>query len=1169
MKLRISSTGLRYGEIITSSESATQNTGTIMQVRGPTKGLIYPPGIKWVQALTADDLASLDEVSFFKSMSLDERKTYLTENSVNNNDLYLDTVPNLYVNFIEINGKFMLANLEPDLISQLIAGNPATEDGFWPLSEILALLSRKVKTKSLVFRPSNWQLKPDRTQLRTFVGLTFDLATLELGDIDVNNPGNLWHFGPPDVSSHKIKRGGATGTATITGYAKADMVAAATHVNEFVIISARSSPRQDFETLLNLVPDYAADIRAFKPMIEWFTPSIHKSLLQKLMRTRCAQVIHDDIIYDAEVVFITSFLLLLTSPKTFSENLRRWVSGTESACKRLAVSIHEDAYLKKSKHLTMMYALALVAQRDDYFPTSKHITIMLNAGLKALTNRRYYAYKNTKIAPFPHELSYADFSYILISRIGSFETDIEMVGIIASNNEPYIKSDLPNIIMPLSHCLDQHCLAEIVHYIPYGNVTYPEVMKQIWDLVTGVNTRKRSFPDTPKAHTIKYAQWLLWQSKTATKTLRELLSDEITITYTLDESWLAALIGSFEVKVGRINTVVVMRTDDIYEFTTVKKLGRGDTKTDLTDIEITTAVSVVQQKLLKGVIVDTPFGEALIELSNDEYYITLNKLRQPWSQFTHLTYTFPIHPYIEPTVLNAITTTGEGISERAHEEIIHYWNNLTVKQHNRIILYLRDPEFEIRLYKVSRSGKGITLTVTPEDTTVFEFLCMLCVLYPCGIAKNDNVFTVKNGPVIWRLRDILFKVPFHGSEWEAKEDDSRQLKEYQQDSVSRLIRRHEKGRRGHILYLPPGMGKTLIIIRYIGYLITTGQMPLYCVYTLPRSAVATVAKELELSNLPYVVLDTTLSGIHQTLLPLTVNVIVHDHLKKESFMDHLRVHADNVFFVIDEFHECMAATIRSSAVLEIAQLCHDFIGLTGTIIRDNNLDFLIRWLKQTVDYVVTKHNVWVAFGSVISKKVYTDVTVIREMVLTKFNHEAYYALVPPRLGGTASELKFRQALEVCYQGVTKMLVKEAVKFIDQGEIVFIVARDLAHQESIRDKLNRRGVNRIHLITKSTPIDLRYGSQTDLQAVITTLRFDTGYDLTACRIKLDSVYLSNQATRDQLDGRLNRISQGSDTVYYYTYYCGILKNINESYEKARNLSLFTKEFADVISEPLEY
>jgi hypothetical protein len=50
-----------------------------------------------------------------------------------------------------------------------------------------------------------------------------------------------------------------------------------------------------------------------------------------------------------------------------------------------------------------------------------------------------------------------------------------------------------------------------------------------------------------------------------------------------------------------------------------------------------------------------------------------------------------------------------------------------------------------------------------------------------------------------------------------------------------------------------------------------------------------------------------------------------------------------------------------------------------------------------------------------------------------------------------------------------------------------------------------------------------------------------------------VYPSNNADREQLEGRINRIGQKSPSVQYITVHTGILTYIMNNHNDARNLS----------------
>ncbi len=63
--------------------------------------------------------------------------------------------------------------------------------------------------------------------------------------------------------------------------------------------------------------------------------------------------------------------------------------------------------------------------------------------------------------------------------------------------------------------------------------------------------------------------------------------------------------------------------------------------------------------------------------------------------------------------------------------------------------------------------------------------------------------------------------------------------------------------------------------------------------------------------------------------------------------------------------------------------------------------------------------------------------------------------------------------------------------------------------------------------------------------------------------ITSVYFTNQAKRDQMEGRINRISQKSEFIDIYTVHVGLLSIIQERYKDAANLNQALKKLADEV------
>ena len=106
------------------------------------------------------------------------------------------------------------------------------------------------------------------------------------------------------------------------------------------------------------------------------------------------------------------------------------------------------------------------------------------------------------------------------------------------------------------------------------------------------------------------------------------------------------------------------------------------------------------------------------------------------------------------------------------------------------------------------------------------------------------------------------------------------------------------------------------------------------------------------------------------------------------------------------------------------------------------------------------------------------------------------------------------------------------------------------------------VNNIHMITRDTPITLTPNDNSNIDVIITTKKQSAGYTITKSNRLITSVYFTSEATREQLEGRINRIGQIKD-IDIIIYHCGLLSYIYEKYKKVRNMSECLKGFAKEI------
>lgn len=1148
--MRISQTGIRSYEIITSSASGTQNKGTVIQVKG-----FYPPADTYVRDL--DDITLRDAFNhfdFFSGMNTEQRRQYLIDNSTNAKDLYMEDV-DLQFKFIKIGGAFFTKSLTSEQVNMLLKDNPNDEEGYWPVQEVYNMFPRKANSKAakhtLIFRPGNWSLMTSENNIDSFTGLYLDLDSNEIKQGNVNKP--------------------------IGGYLREFKL---NHTFAITHNKLRTTPLS-WNNILTLIDvKYHEEMNKIKQLLDWFPQSLFKSLLQKLIRTRCQMVSHNGEYYNSVPVLLTTLIMLMLHAGAFVPNIQRFVTGLESVCKRLAISICEDSFIDDSKCLVSLFGAAAIAQQDRAWqPTDKMISCWLKNAILAQQDKRSFQYTVEKKSYSFDNITELSFCHLLLSEIKSFESDINMVGSIAENKgkaRNYIVVTEPLKIMPLIHCVDQHVFTDIAYYMSTPVEGFGEVFSRIWQKSSGVNPRNIKYEDWKEDEEIREAQRLTWLAKTVSKTIRENIGETIDFEYVLDESWLAGLIDPMEIKVGYSTAIVVVRPDNIYSYTAIRRPSR-DNKAELSEEEKSAAINNMKLSLSKGLLLrhipsTLPWLKgAIVYLIDEEYWLKLSDgILRRWEDIIRIKFTFPIIKFNNPSIEQAILYDGEGIMEGADQIFDKLLVTTDKNILNRLAIYLQANNSVIEMFKISRDGSGVDYDVKAEDVGVHNFLCQICCLYPAALVKTDNKFKVKCGPLLWSLRDKLLlslrTIVEVKTKWPLPELDDRLMWDHQKDILQSLINRHEKGLKGHLIWATVGSGKTLCLTSYINYLIRKGDMSQYCVYTLPPSAVQAIIKELELMKIPYQLIDMRAGkNKNQTILPAMVNLVHHDHMRMNGFDTQMKDLAGEMLFVVDEFHKTMAKTIRTSITLEIVKLSKDFISMTGTLIKGDNPEELINWLSLIVEFEVTTNNYFVTLSALISKKINTKIVVERDIIEAKLlDEKLYYSLVPKNLGGTSDILHFREALRECYRAITIEMIEEAMYYINQGEKIFMIAKDSRHQEELQDLLIKNGVKNIFLITKNNSIVLEPKNDQRIKVVITTFQRSEGYSLADRRIAISCVCLSNQCTRDQLDGRLNRINQLHSTIRLITVHAGILSYIMKRYENARNLAEAIRGFAQDIS-----
>lgn len=1229
VNLSVNYTGIRDGETLVGC-NPKQTRGVTMLVRGST---YYPIDM-------ADDRVIRDQFSqieFFSKMSLIERKQWLEANirqyKVGKENHLYDSHNALSVKFIAITSPFFIERLGEAGVAALLA-----KDTYTPMAEVYEMMRPKDKvTKAnrhnLVLRPENWQIKP----IAKKATYCKDHIVLELNDKDIVIDSSRKRR---DIDPDK------QALIEVVGYGL-----------KLTSILYETKPRlfQREKLIAIITTEYlgkeeASECTQIARILESFTPSLLKSLLQKLVRTRCDVVLvpGETTEYSARPFLLIAFILLMVHAGSFNVNKQRFVTGLESALKRLAVIICEDSSIEEMNRVTLLLVCAMIRQQDrDWWPTLDHARLFFDVALEARDSTRMMVYETDKFMYFDYSEptpTAFQLNASLISAIGSMSGDVNFFSYLAAQpQQEYkdyseaVRDESQPIKMPLIHCIDQHSFTGIAHFMPYDYdnewetdtvAPFKGLFGEIWSRVGSVNGRRdwqriRAMENEPFVTNVRFAQLCVYQQKCLPETEEVAIEDGesfFDFMYAIDESWLTGLVGPLTVKIGNPATsvVVVIRTDDIFEMTTIRnpKTARSNSAKETTSLDLSAeekeaAVEAARNLLRKGVplkhvpvalnfligaevrLVDNVANDMdkkyLVRLNGTTKYVDWSDLVQIKDRIPEFDYEGDGHTDDYTLWLSlALGQKSNGVARGAADLLSRIIERYPLDVTKRLYTYLANYRSSIKLYDISRDGSATKLDVTLLDIGVNHILCAICALYPAALSLDANTFTIKNGPLLWSIRDSIIKPLIDaarardaisvvdGPYWaEVPGDPNNELFQHQKDALIEMMKKHEQNKRGHELFIDVGLGKTAIMMSFIQYLIRERKMPRYCVYSAPPSALANARSEFDRFGIPHVDVTKNVSKntksvkyVDSLFEPFKINIVAHDQMRRKSTYAELKRHAPDMFFVVDEFHLATTGdTIRSSIALEIARLSADFMAMTGTIVRNDNPADLIQWLEQIVDFYVNSHNYLCAFGALISKKANTGVIVNTTDVMCEFAEEEaaeYAKLVPPRMGGTANELNFRKAQMMCYRATDREMVRLICHYA-KDEVIFVLAMTKAHQETLRDAIvvASKGSIRedeIFLIAKDHTIILKPETKTQYKVIITTPQHVTGYTLTKCRISIASVYPSNESTRNQYEGRMNRIGQPNKEIELITVHCGILSYLLEHYKRARSFAAALKEFA---------
>lgn len=1221
-------TGARPGEIIIGTK--TQSKDAVIKI---VKGIV-PPRHQILDSLREDDdvwrrfLSKLSNINYFAKLSIIEREMWLEEYQTED-DVYLEDVDGLEVSVLDF-GSSDLLSLPEDILEQI-----GDSTAIFDMKEIADSFTGKPGSEglkgrhTLMFRRGIWKVSTVYHEVESFDGPVIQIlddVTITLGAKSISDS-SLVTF---DTFASKYSQ--KKGKFSVEEKKTIGMLIPKKHAN-----------KKELENMYVIDPELLEKVRF---ITRGFTAAGYKSLLQKIIRFRpkvITAIYHGEIVeYDTQKFLDCVILILVLHPGSFVPDIQRFVSGTESALKRVLVSLFEDAYISENNEGTALKVAvgAFLAQRlPGWKPNESMIlnTMMLaNLGVASPEAFIFDIPSGMKTIPYTISEKSKPLEVVssLMDELKSFHSDLGMIRNEVKNR--YSKKERTTYLpprpnsMPIEHCIDQHWAPEIAYMFPRefieenkspGNAPFSGLFIRIFSEVTGVNPRRpgrkgktmapkaydKNFEELEFTRITRKAQNLVLLSKQYTPIPRVITARTYhTLKYSLDRSWIAGMMGAVEVR-GRPNALVTLHPDEPEVLIAVRKPSRDMKTPFLTDEQEVYAIETVKDLLITEGIhlsrsnppISAMKNSRLFLDENGEYVIELSpcKTRVKWDEFREGTIQIPYVTDVGLDLENSLKYDGEGILPNADEKLRTVLRKTLIEDVQKAVTYIGRNASIFEFKRIGRDGDGTQGVVSVADVGAYHLLMKIKMIYPSAFNRvpgNALKFKIGVAPLLWHIRNIITEFLSTSGTTSYKkwgnlgEKRGRVLWEHQISSVEEMKKSHIEGKRGSFLWLSVGLGKTLVVLTYLKWLHSQKSLPKYVVYTLPSSAMSSIMKEIEsygfeyrlmipLLKLDKVYLDKNGKPqkhiIHgATPEPYVVNLIEHDHLRRCE--KELPEYMSNCIFVIDEVHKALNDTKRTSVALQLSYLCKEFIALTGTPVIDTNTYKLIWWLEQIVNFEVNEKNFWVAANGMIAKRANTGKEIVRSDIEIDLPHDVekeYMSLVPPNLGGNNSHPRsedFARAMEICYDVVDDEMIKQLSTLLKEKHRVFVVARDVKHQSKLHQIISQKVSKDVFSISSRNHIFLtedsvKKGEVKPYKIVITTVRHVEGYTLTYLDTMITGVYPSNNASREQLEGRINRICQKSDKVYYITLHCGILTHIYQRHKDARNLSAVLSALADEV------
>jgi superfamily II DNA or RNA helicase len=599
--MTVSATGARTGELIRGHHNISKSA-LIQLVEG------YIPAnskelsvVRLFPELWNTFLSRLSAYPFFYHLDHDSRARWFATHEVvvtrsgSWAEYHLHDVSSAKVKLLDV-GTSKLLTASPEVLNALLECEEP-----YQLKDVFNAVPRKPGSNAhhhtLLFMPHIWRIET-----------TFRLSSAE----DVTNPARVF----------SLLRGEFGGTRSS---GETSFVEFLHKANVKVFLTTNWSKKLMYAEIFARVT--GVSYSSIHSQFSYFTPAGYKSLLQKLIRYAPVSVsFPNGSQLPSELVTRYVFTALLLHPGSFVPDIQRFVTGQESACKRLAVSILEDSWVDPTEILRLMMMSFLAQNLPGWRLSKREFKTILAMIPDVVDTGNYFRWdipegRDVSSFRFGPGSSVLDNVSALLEEVKSFTSDYEMTRSIAHHNgEVFLAEGSVQLklgarpgVMKLEHCIDQHWCPEIAYYLPYdlllrhkqlGSTPFQLIFRKIFRQVTGVNTRKgRRHPVDPEyVRAVQLAQELVRSARTPSEKYYDepgITGKILSVTCSLDMAWLAGMVGQIELP-GKPPALAVLHPSDLH-VVAVRKPARGMKSGELEDKREAQVIGTVKEMLKRGV----------------------------------------------------------------------------------------------------------------------------------------------------------------------------------------------------------------------------------------------------------------------------------------------------------------------------------------------------------------------------------------------------------------------------------------------------------------------------------------------------------------------------------------------------------------------------------------